>query len=134
MANVGELCKQFVALREQRRGLDAESKEIKAQMDVLEEQILEIWADQGIDGMKVSDTSLYIGTRFYPKIPEGLDKDAALDSLDAAGYGDLVKRDFCKVSGWLAGLPRGEDNMPIVPDGVNLEASCVVSLQGRKSS
>ena len=86
-------------------------EELKDVRDVLEEQLLEQFAETGTQSVRVSGKSVGMRRDVYAKI---LDPERLHDALRAAGFGDLIqpKVDSTKLSALVREFDRGDVECP----------------------
>lgn len=97
-----EVVNRFAELMEKKRKLDAELHDIKAELDIEEAKVEEYLVEQGMQSVKLaSGQVVYLSKMVYASALDG-DKTALVDSLEAAGFRDLVTvnhnifKSFCK--------------------------------------
>jgi len=108
--------------------IDAEIKEaealvasIKARRQVVEEQLLEQFAESGTQSVKVNGRTVSMRRDLYSKV---LDPERLNDALRAAGFGDLIeeKVNSMRLSALVREIDRGDVERPAEFEGV-VEAS-----------
>ena len=84
-----ELADRLKAARDRKKELDAESKEIGAQIEDLDRQLSEAMAEQEVDRFSRNGSLFYLSSRLFAG-PTAGEKDAMIAALKANGYGALV--------------------------------------------
>ena len=84
-----ELADRLKAARDRKKELDAESKEIGAQIEDLDRQLSEAMAEQEVDRFSRNGSFFYLSSRLFAG-PKAGEKDAMIAALKANGYGALV--------------------------------------------
>ena len=84
---------------------------LKDERDVLEEQLLEQFAEAGVSSVKVGGRTVGMRRDVYAKI---LDPERLHDALRAAGFGDLIQPnvDSTKLSALVREFDRGDVECP----------------------
>lgn len=81
--------RRLIALNDEIKELDARLRDLKAEKDTLEVTMLDDWAMEGLDGMKLDGRTLFIRCDTYASFPAG--KEAAIELLAESEHSDIVK-------------------------------------------
>ena len=84
-----ELADRLKAAKDRRKSLDAETKEVSAQIEDLDRQLSEAMAEQEVDRFSRNGSLFYLSSRLFAG-PRAGEKDAMIAALKANGYGSLV--------------------------------------------
>ena len=130
--NTDEL-KQFVALEERRRTLEAEIDTIRAEATELEQRLLPQFEQSGLERVAIDGRTVYIERKLWAKAKEG-DKAAVCKALKRCRLGDYVEETFNtnSLSAYVRELDREERQLPATLAAV-LDVSEVFKLRTRKS-
>jgi hypothetical protein len=97
-----EIVGQYAELMERKRQLDAELRDVKAELEIVEGQVEEYLVGEGMQSVKLaSGQVVYLTKNIFASAKEG-DKLALVEGLEAAGFKDLVTvnhntfKSFCK--------------------------------------
>jgi hypothetical protein len=71
------------------RDLEGKLREAKELRDKSEQELLDDWADEGLDGMKLDGRTLFVSCTPYATFPQG--KDAAVELLKASDHAGIVQ-------------------------------------------
>jgi len=88
--------KRYVRQTKAKRQLDASLREIKTELDELETDLLEQFADAGISSIKIDGMTVHMRSDFRPSVDylDGESKDdghaRACAALEASGFGEFV--------------------------------------------
>lgn len=109
--NVDKINK-IVDLDDRRRELEAQLKEIKEERSKLEAEVLDQFAEAGIDNIKVGGRTVYLRKDTYCSPVDG-DKERSAIYLKNNGLGMFVSESFnsLTVSAWVRER-IAEDNLP----------------------
>lgn len=105
------LAAEMAALDAKMKDAKRALKQLEDEWDVIEEQLLDQFAEAGVQSVKVSGKSVGMRRDVYAKI---LDPERLHDALRAAGFGDLIqpKVDSTKLSALVREFDRGEVECP----------------------
>ena len=84
----------FVKLEKEKRTLEEDLKRCKEKMAALQEQILDDWADQSIQSIKVGGFNVHIRNDFVCTKRGGVPMDAVCVALETNGLGGLVGESY----------------------------------------
>lgn len=84
----------FVKLEREKRTLEEDLKRCKEKMNALQDQILDDWADQGVQSIKVGGFNVHVRNDFICSKRGGVATDAVCASLMANGLGSLVGESY----------------------------------------
>lgn len=112
--------RRFIELTSRKRAIDAEKREIQKELDDLETEILDEFADEGIDRISVDGYTIGLRRDIWARPAKDPDtgetlRDAAVNALRAAGLDDYVKEDF-NVQSLSAYVRELVDNGDPIPD------------------
>ena len=107
--------KKYVDLENHRSKIEDELKSVKAQLADLEAGVLLYFERQGLDRATLDGRTLYLRRDLYAGREEGVDAERAIEALEAAGFGDYVKRGIVTVSLSALFREREKDGEPAVP-------------------
>ena len=119
--------RKYVTLTAQKRELMAELDELRECMDVLEAELVEAFADEGIQNVNLDGHTVYLQSQLWAGPVEG-DYERACDALDACGLSEFVGRRFNSntLSAWVREHVQTEGgNYP-----ENIEEALPVALAG----
>ena len=85
---------EFIRLECARRNLDEEIDKIKKEQAELQQQILDDWADQGIQSIKTDKGTLHIRCDFVCNKRTEVSRDEMCKLLEANGLGELVAPNY----------------------------------------
>ena len=75
----------WVTLVEQKRALEAELRPVQDQLNKLEAELLDDFADAGIQSVNAHGMTVYLNREFSAKLKEGVDKEDAIAAFERAG-------------------------------------------------
>jgi hypothetical protein len=130
--NTEEL-KQFVALEERRRQLEAEVDTIKAEAAELEGRLLPQFEQSGMERVSIDGRTVYVERKLWAKAKDG-DKGALCKALKRCRLGDYVEETFNtnSLSAYVRELDR--EGKPLSPAlAAALDVSEVFKLRTRRS-
>ncbi len=111
---------RFAELSEQKTALNAELNKVKSELDGLKDQVMEYFADAGIQSTKLeSGRSVYIHRQLWAaKVDEDMSGAEIVSALQSSGLGDLGTANWASLSAWCREQDRDDDGMPILPDAI----------------
>lgn len=86
--------RQFLAMHEKKRALEAELETVKEQMAVLEAELLQQFEQEGVSSMKVNGKTVYLDQKKWAGVAPGASREAAIQAIKEAGLDMYVKEDF----------------------------------------
>lgn len=107
--------RRYCELENERSKLDDALKAVKAKLDELEPAVLDYFQRQGLDRVSLDGRTLYLRRDVYAGRAEGVDSEAACAALEAAGFGEFVKRGVVTQSLSAFLREREKDGEPAVP-------------------
>lgn len=135
--------REYVALSARKAALKAELDDIQRQLSELEPQLIEAFADEGVQNINVDGHTVYLSAQLWASPVDG-DYERACDALIAAGLGEFVGRRFNTntLSAWIREYVRDEtgnypdDIQTALPQAFNgaIEARKDWSLRVRKAA
>ena len=130
--NTDEL-KQFIALDERRRTLEAEIETIKAEAAEIAPRLLPQFEPSGMERVSIDGRTVYIERKLWAKAKDG-DKSAVCKALRRCRLGDYVEETFNtnSLSAYVRELDREERQLPPTLPAV-LDISEVFKLRTRRS-
>jgi hypothetical protein len=87
-----ELLKEFVALENRKKELDAELKAIAARLDDLEQALVPQFLEDGVQSMRIDGRMVYIARDIYPS--PASDRAAVIKALKQSNLGQYVSENF----------------------------------------
>lgn len=84
-----ELADQLKAAKDQKKGLDAQVKELGSEIDRLDLALSDAMAEAECERFSRNGSTFYLNTRLYASPAAGM-KDELINALKAAGYGSIV--------------------------------------------
>ena len=125
--------KQFIALDERRRQLEAEIDTVKAEAAQLEQALLPEFERDGLERVSIDGKTVYLERKLWAKAKDG-DKAAVCKALKRAHLGDYVEETFNtnSLSAYVRELDREDRELPPSLREV-LEISEVFKLRTRRS-
>ncbi len=127
---------RFVELSNKKKDMDDNVEEIKAEMAMLECDLLDQMGDSGISQLKCDGVTVYIHSQLWAS---PIDKPAVCQALIDEGYEELVSTDpnvnSSKLSSFIREFPRTDDGLPELPDYLNgiVKVTDKVQLKTRRS-
>jgi hypothetical protein len=118
-----------------KRKLQSELRDVETQLRSLEERVLNDMIEAGVQNIKVADTTVYVTEQVRAKLRGEFERGQAVDGLERAGLGDLLRVDFNlnTVSAWCREvLDSGSPLPPEFEAYFNVERG--PALRVRKSS
>lgn len=85
-----EKLKDYVHFTKAKRGLEADLAQVKGKLDELEQQIVELMIDAGMDSAKVDGMTVYRKRRVVTKWRDDYDKEATIAAMLEAGDSRLL--------------------------------------------
>lgn len=82
--------KRWLELSRQKRDLDRQLREISEEMEALEKELVDRWADQGIKSMNLDGDTLFVQREFFARSKEGVSRAEVVAILGQDGYTDLL--------------------------------------------
>lgn len=90
-----DLARKWAELESQRRALEGEAKSIKERQAEIEANVLEWFAEQGVEHIAISDLgTIFTRNKFKHWPKSGAEQEAKLSALRAAGFGDLIAEGY----------------------------------------
>lgn len=83
--------RRYRELRDAEKAADAEKGAYKEEADKLETELVEMFAEAGLQNLNVDGKTIYLHRSTYAQWQAGLEQEDKLDLLRAAGAGDLIK-------------------------------------------
>jgi hypothetical protein len=110
------LLRRYKMLREHQKIADAESTAFKEEADAMELQLVDMFAEAGIQNINVDGKTIYLNRDVYAWWTAGLEPETKRDLLRAAGAGDLVTETVngSTLNAWVRELCEDE-NAPGLP-------------------
>lgn len=126
--------REYVRLRRRERELGAQAEEVKAQADVIEQALLEEFAQDGVQSMSVDGMTVYLQRTLWARLSDGATREQAIDALRDAGLDHFVAESYNTqtLSSWLRDLEREEEPLPEALVGV-IEGSEKYAIRTRRS-
>lgn len=84
-----EMADRLKALKEKKKDLDAQMKEVNAEIGELDEQLSDAMAAEEVDRFSRNGSTFYLKSRLYASPAAGR-KDEMMQALKDNGYGSLV--------------------------------------------
>ena len=84
-----DLADRLKAAKDRKNNLDAEAKEVGAQIEDLDRQLAEAMAEQEVDRFSRNGSLFYLSSRLYAS-PKAGEKDTLIAALKENGYDALV--------------------------------------------
>ena len=84
-----DLADRLKAAKDRKKNLDAEAKEVGAQIEDLDRQLAEAMAEQEVDRFSRNGSLFYLSSRLYAS-PKAGEKDTLIAALKENGYDALV--------------------------------------------
>lgn len=103
---------RYLDLHARKRALEAEMKEVNAEMEALQASVLERWMDEGVTSVKVNGSTLYVRRSVYATVIDG-DYARATRALKEAGLEYLLRANTTSLSAWVR--EREENGEPLPP-------------------
>ncbi len=129
---------RFAELSEQKTALNAALSKVKAELKGLQDQVMEYFADAGIQSTKLeSGRSVYIHRQLWAaKVDEDMSGQEIVSALQQCGLGDLGTANWSSLSAWCREQERDADGMPILPAGLTatIKVTERVEPRSRKGS
>lgn len=105
----------WLALDDQRRALEDQVKAITTQCEQMRERILERWADEGVDSVRVDGRTVAVRRSVYARV---LDRARLVPALRAAGLEDLLTANTTTLSAWIREREDHGEPLPTAFDEV----------------
>lgn len=83
--------RRYRELRAAQSASEAEGKAMKEEADKLEAELVEMFAEAGLQNLNVDGKTIYLHRSTYAQWQAGLEQDDKLELLRRAGAGDLIK-------------------------------------------
>lgn len=129
------MVKRYIALRDRQKELDGQASSVKEEADALEQLLLDHFAEQSIDSMRVDGRTVYLRRQVWAKVPDGVDKAQIVSAFREAGLDHMVTPPSFNsntVSSWMRDLEREGEALPPPLNGL-LESSEVYNVRVRRS-
>ena len=112
--------KRYARLERDKRDLENKLKQTKAQIETLRESVLAWFQDHGVTSQAIDGMTLYIRRELWAGREEGIDNDAAIAALQAAGLGEYAgpRINTQSLSAYLRELDVAGEAMPSELQGV----------------
>lgn len=73
--------RQYVALRQRVKELEAAAKGVKEEADSIEQRLLDEFAQEGVDRMTLDGITVYLKNDHYPAMKDGVDRAQVVAAL-----------------------------------------------------
>lgn len=106
--------KTYARLRRQQEASDAEAKAIKEQADALEAKLIEAFAEEGIQNVKVDGQTIYLRRDLFAQKRPGTEASDLEGALVKAGLDHFIKAsvNMQSLSAYLRDLDKTETELP----------------------
>lgn len=84
------LLKRFVALEHERRTLEMKLDSVKARLKPIAIEALELWADSGLERLRMNGLTVHLRTDRYVTKKTGILGEAVCEALRSIGRADMV--------------------------------------------
>lgn len=102
---------RYLALQARKRALDTESKEVGAEMERLQAEILDRWVDDGVTSVRVNGSTVYVRRQALATIVDG-DYDRAARALREAGLEGLLRANTTSLGAFIRECEANEQPLP----------------------
>lgn len=89
-AGADDKLSKFMELEARRRALEEELDAVKAELNILQDQVLDDWADRGWQNAKINGVTVYVAHEFFCSKRAGVDTQIICDTLRQHGLGNIV--------------------------------------------
>lgn len=130
-----DLIRYWAELEHEKRALEDKLKEVKARQAQIEERVQEVFAETGMQNVRIAGLTVYLERKLWAKREEGVTMEEACAALKEAGLGDLVTEGYNShtLSAYLRELERTNQPLPPELEG-KITAAEVFSVRARASS
>lgn len=106
--------KLYRDLKAEAKRLGAEADGVKEEAAKLERELLEVFADEGVQNVKVDGSTVYLHRALWAQKEAGVTTEDVVEGLKEAGLHDFVAEGFNTntLSGYLRDLDRADEAMP----------------------
>lgn len=106
--------REYARLRRAQKDREAEAAAIKAEADVMEQELLEAFAEDSIQSMNIDNTTIYLSRTLWAKVEDGVATEEVIETLRDAGLGHFVKEGYnsTTLSAWMRDLEREGQPLP----------------------
>lgn len=126
-----DLLKVFKGLLARKKELDADVEEVKREIAELQPQVLDMFAREGIQHIKIDGKILYLRKQLWAGLQDGVTREDAIQSLKQHGLDDYVSESYnlIQVSAHFRELARESDDY-VLPEGFKVTEKFTISLRG----
>jgi hypothetical protein len=109
-----EKVREYTKLRDRQRELGAAHDEVKAAADLLEQELLDEFAQQGVDNIRVDGHTVYLHRQTWASPSTGHDSTDVVAALKAAGLDHMVAERYNSntLSAYVRELVREDAELP----------------------
>jgi hypothetical protein len=107
--------KQLLALRQLKEQHEDALKGINAEIDTIQARVLEQWANEGVDSMRVDGKTVSLRRQIYARV---LDREHIAEAMRAAGIEHLLTPNTNSLSAWLREKEEAQEPLPPCLEGI----------------
>lgn len=86
--------RRYIELERLEDHLDGELKDAKREKELLAENILNSYIQEGVQSMNVDGRTVYLNTELFAGAAAGAERPAVVEALKSSGFPELVKEDY----------------------------------------
>lgn len=113
--NGSDALRQLLTLRQLKGQHEDALKGINAEIDTITASILDRWADEGVDSMRVDGKTVSLRRQVYARV---LDREHVAAALQEAGLGHLLTPNTNTLSAWLREKEEAQEPLPPSLEGI----------------
>ena len=109
-----DVVRRYTTLRQRERERKAEAGALKEEADALEQEILEQFAAEGIDSVRIDGKTVYLHRTLWARTEKDVDREAVCGALQEIGLGHFVSETYNAntLSAWMRDLDREGEELP----------------------
>lgn len=106
--------REYIKLRRHADELDSEAKESKKLADELEQELLEAFATDGVQNLKIEGVTVYLHRQLWATREQDKTKEDLIAALEKAGLAHFVSESVSmqSLSSWVRDLEENEEELP----------------------
>ena len=112
--------REYIRLRRAQKDRQAEADSAKEEADLIEQQLLEEFAEDGVQNMSVDGNTIYLQRQLWAQVDNAYSKEEVIDRLRQSGLDHFVRDNYSTqtISSWLRELEAEEESLPPALEGV----------------